>query len=145
MIRANYPRLQKRAADLGLPLGASLPPLGVDTRPAHEAGKFVLAHAPEQVRAFHRAAFQAHFVDGKRLSDPAVLADLVGALGLDGGALKASLASGEFSAQVDADLREARALGIGGVPQLFINGQALPTGMLTAGALLDAAQAALAG
>lgn len=58
----------------------------------------------------------ALFAEGRHLGSDDVLADLAAAVGLDRGGVLATLASGDFLAAVDADIAEARSLGISGVP-----------------------------
>ncbi len=140
MIRANFPRLRALAASLGMPIAEQPARLGVDTRPAHEAAKLVAARAPSEVRAYHQAAFRAHFVELRDLADRAVLRELVAARGVDAAALDEALDAGLYRDDVLFDQAEARANDFHAVPQLVIEGYALPAGMLPADALLDAAR-----
>lgn len=60
--------------------------------------------------------FTALFAEGRHLGSDDVLGDLAAEVGLDRGDVLATLASGDFLAAVDADIAEARSLGITGVP-----------------------------
>src|SRR5205814_10711051 len=122
MIRARFPQLRERARALGMEIAAEPPRLGVDTRAAHEAAKFVAARAPEQVRPYHQAAFRAHFVDGRDLADRAVPGELGARLGLPADALAEALADGRHRDAVLADEEEARGHGFHAVPQLVMEG-----------------------
>jgi predicted DsbA family dithiol-disulfide isomerase len=59
---------------------------------------------------------RAHFTEGADLSDHETLARLAGEVGLDPDRARAMLALTEYDAEVRADLKEARRLGISGVP-----------------------------
>ncbi|AJH16046.1 DsbA family oxidoreductase [Myroides profundi] len=60
--------------------------------------------------------FKAHFTDGKNVGDIAVLVALAEQIGLNAEEVKAFLATDEQLDEVTADITEARALGISGVP-----------------------------
>lgn len=78
---------------------------------AHEQGKFW---------PYHDVLF-AH----QRELDPASLERHAQKLGLDMKRFKAALGSKKLAAQVDADIAEAKALGVSGTPTFFINGRIL--------------------
>lgn len=59
---------------------------------------------------------RAHFTEGADLSDHETLARLAGQAGVDPDRARAVLAGAEYAAEVRADLKEARRLGISGVP-----------------------------
>jgi len=60
--------------------------------------------------------FKAYFTDGKNVDDAPTLMALAGELGLDANALAAAMGNGDFTNEVIADIQEAQALGIQGVP-----------------------------
>lgn len=60
--------------------------------------------------------FTALFAEGRHLGSDHVLADLAAPVGLDRRDVLSALASGDLLAAVDADIAEARSLGITGVP-----------------------------
>jgi predicted DsbA family dithiol-disulfide isomerase len=64
---------------------------------------------------------RAHFADGVDLGSPAELARLAGSIGLDGQAALAYLATPAGTDSVNADLAEARELGITSVPTFVID------------------------
>jgi predicted DsbA family dithiol-disulfide isomerase len=64
---------------------------------------------------------QAHFADGADLASPAELARLAGTIGLDARAAFAYLASPAGTDAVNADLAEARELGITSVPTFVVD------------------------
>lgn len=63
----------------------------------------------------------AYFTEGKRIGDAEVLVAEAEAVGLDGAAARAVLASDEYSDEVNADFSLARAFGITGVPFFVID------------------------
>ena len=60
--------------------------------------------------------FRAYFSEGRHLGDVSELADLAADVGLDGEEVSAALAAGTYADDVDADIAQARAFGITGVP-----------------------------
>lgn len=60
--------------------------------------------------------FKSYFTDGKNIDDAATLLDFANSLGLDTEALTAAMGKGEFTDDVIADIQEAQALGVRGVP-----------------------------
>lgn len=89
--------------------------------------------------------FQAYFNQGRNIGDPAVMADIAEAAGLDRQKVLAMLESGEGREAVEAELAEARARGISGVPTYMIGGVPVMSGAappeLLARAIAEAAQA----
>jgi predicted DsbA family dithiol-disulfide isomerase len=65
--------------------------------------------------------FQAVFTDGQTVSDHATLRAIGEAAGLDGDEIDAALSSDRFQAEVAADIDQARAYGISGVPFFVID------------------------
>jgi predicted DsbA family dithiol-disulfide isomerase len=112
-------RLQKVAAELGLPWG--MRSRTYNSRRAQELGKW--AEASGQGEAFHRAVFQAFFADGRNIADISVLTEIVGTIGLDGGMAQQVLAEGTFQAAVDRDWEYSRACGIPAVPTFMVEGR----------------------
>ena len=64
----------------------------------------------------HERLLRAQLVEGQLLEDPATLARLAGEIGVDEAEAAQALASGAYEADVEADVAEARALGIDAVP-----------------------------
>lgn len=67
--------------------------------------------------------FKAQFTDGANLADRDVLASLASDLGLDASRVKDFLASDAGKDAVSAEIAEARALGISGVPTFVFEGK----------------------
>ncbi len=115
---------------------------GVDSRPALEGSKFARRHALEA--EYVRACFTAHWQDGLRLDDPAVLGEIAANVGLDAVRFLAAVQSGAHQAEVQADLDEARALGISGVPAMIFGERLLVSGAQPVDVLRRAADQCIA-
>ncbi|MGW0039748.1 DsbA family oxidoreductase [Gordonia sp. NPDC003376] len=91
------------------------------TLKAHE----LLHHAKAQGRQIEMAErlFRAYFTEGRHVGRVDDLAELAGEIGLDADAARASLESGEYADAVEADLAQARAYGISGVPFFVLDGR----------------------
>lgn len=66
--------------------------------------------------AMEERLFKAYFSEGKNIADHATLPGLAADAGLDRSEAEAVLASDAFTDEVNADVREARQLGVTGVP-----------------------------
>ena len=84
----------------------------------------VLVHLG-RVRAVQDAVierlFRAHFTEQRSIFDVDALVGLGADAGLDAGEARAALAGNEYADAVNADLRDARGLGISGVPYYVID------------------------
>lgn len=89
--------------------------LSVDSRPAHRLIKLAVSRGSDPDQVWDRF-YTAHLARREDLADPGTLR-LVGAeLGLTEGDVDALLGSDDFTAQVEADHREAVAQGVGSIP-----------------------------
>jgi predicted DsbA family dithiol-disulfide isomerase len=70
---------------------------------------------------FHRAMLKAYFEDLADIGDVDVIAGVAVSVGLDGDALRAALASGEFRQHVDDGIRWCREVGLSGVPTFIFD------------------------
>jgi len=93
--------------------------------PAHEAALWADTHGDGET--FRRSVYRAYFADGLNIGNADVLAQLANSAGLDGDALKASLAAHEYTNQVQEQFEYARSLGITGVPS-YVAGNYLMVG-----------------
>lgn len=91
------------------------------TLKAHEALHFARAHG-RQLELAERL-FRAYFEQGRHVGRPAEIADLAAEVGLDRDAVLAALESGDHADAVAADIDQARAYGISGVPFYVFNGK----------------------
>jgi predicted DsbA family dithiol-disulfide isomerase len=82
--------------------------------------------------------FEAYFVQGRAIGDAEVLVAIASEAGLDPGVARAMLASAEGLAAVSAEDREARSVGINGVPFFIFNGSTAVSGAHDPKTLLEA-------
>ncbi len=112
-------RLQKIAAELGLPWGMRT--RTYNSRRAHELGKW--AEALGKGDEFHLRVFQAYFADGRNIADMSVLKEVAEAIGLDGRMAEKALAEGTFKEAVDSDWEYSRTCNITAVPTFMVDGR----------------------
>jgi predicted DsbA family dithiol-disulfide isomerase len=86
--------------------------------------------------------FEAYFVQGRAIGEPDELARIASEAGLELAAAQAMLASTEGLAAVSAEDREARNVGINGVPFFIFNGSTALSGAHDPETLLEAIAAA---
>ncbi|WP_193570870.1 DsbA family oxidoreductase [Diaminobutyricibacter tongyongensis] len=110
--------------------------VATNMRTAHELSHFALG----QRRQHHmiQRLFKAHFVDGLNVGDHDVLVGLAEEIGLDSAAARKALQSGEFADAVEADIRQARQLGITGVPFFVLDNKYAMSGVQPVEGFLDA-------
>lgn len=109
-----------RAAEAGLEyhLDAAL---ATNTLDAHRL--LHLAAERGVQRALAVRLFEAYFTEGRHLGDHEVLADLAAEVGIDRDDALEALRTGAFADAVEADVRQARELGISGVPFFVLDGR----------------------
>jgi predicted DsbA family dithiol-disulfide isomerase len=124
-----YAMLEREAREAGLPLHwpRHLP----NTRRALGVVEWARRHQPRAFPRLHKDLFDAHFVLGEDLGDPAVIDRHASESGIDLAALYAALADGSTAAAV----REAETIGrkhdVQGTPTWLV-GQRLIPGLLPA-------------
>ncbi|HYD99369.1 MAG TPA: 2-hydroxychromene-2-carboxylate isomerase [Alphaproteobacteria bacterium] len=118
-IRRDWERLARRA---GIPwrLPERAPISGVA---ASRAFYSLDDQDPEAARRFARAAFEACYVEGRDLGDPAEVAAVWRAQGLDPAALEAALADPAVKDRLRRRTAEAEARGIFGSPLFIVDGE----------------------
>ena len=114
--------------------------LVVDARPAHELHHFAAVRGLQHEML--RRLFHAYFTEGQDISDHEALVGLAVEVGLDAEEASEAIGSREFSAQVDADLHEARRLGVTGVPFYVLDNRYAVSGAQEAGGFVDALETA---
>ena len=113
-IRVNHERLARAGAELGLEYRFDKV-LVADSFDAHRLSR--MADAEGKAGVLEGILFRAYFGEGVDIADPAALAGLAAEAGLDSAKAAAVLADkGAFADRVQADLEEAQAFGISGVP-----------------------------
>jgi predicted DsbA family dithiol-disulfide isomerase len=88
---------------------------------AHELMHFAKAQGRQLETA--EALFKAYFVDGTHIGHVDDLVALAESVGLDGGAAREALTDHRYAGDVQADLAQAVAYGIRGVPFFVIDGR----------------------
>lgn len=92
-----------------------------NTTKAHELLHFAKAHGKQA--ELKERLLRAYFEEGKHVGKLDQLADLAAEVGLDRVAALEALESGEYLPAVEADMAQAQAYGISGVPFYVINGE----------------------
>ncbi len=90
----------------------------------------------------HERSLSAQLVEGKVLDDPDTLVRLAAEVGVPEAETRRVLASDAYAAEVTADLQEAAALGIGGVPFFVIDRRYGISGAQPASRFLEALRTA---
>lgn len=121
---------QRVAAMSGLPFGDAyrqnvlVPGSLLDSGPATKALTLVRREKPELERAFLRRVQKGRWVEGRDMTDPAVLGVLAAEFGFDSAAFAALVAgdealAGEAAARIETGRRLMSGLGLSGVPALL--------------------------
>jgi predicted DsbA family dithiol-disulfide isomerase len=105
------------AGNLGIAI--KLPPVQPRSRRAHEAAQWARRHG--KFREYNDALFRAFFQRGEDIGDIEVLVRSASDMGLDDNDLRAALDNGLYLENVLADEREAKKLGLSGVPAFVAN------------------------
>jgi predicted DsbA family dithiol-disulfide isomerase len=126
---AMYTMLEREARKAGLPLHwpARLP----NTRTALAAAEWARRYQPGGFAQLHKDLFEAHFVFGEDLGDPAVIDRHASESGIDVAALHAALADGSAASAITEAEMIGRTYGVQGTPDWLV-GQRLIAGLLPA-------------
>ena len=124
-VRQMFAHVTQVAADAGLHYDFDIA-RHANTRKAHE----LLHYAKSVGRQADMAErlFAAHFTEGKHIGGIDELADLAAEIGLDRDDVEKALRAGTYADAVDADLEQASAYGISGVPFFVIDGRYVVSG-----------------
>lgn len=99
-----------------------------NTFDAHRLLHWAGTVGPEAQRALKEALFRAHFTEGRRLTDPEVLADAAAAAGLEREKAVEVLADDLYAAEVRAEEALWLSRGVTGVPAVVVEGKWLISG-----------------
>ena len=105
------------AKNLGVEI--KLPPVQPRSRRAHEAAHWARRHG--KFREYNDALFRAFFQRGEDIGNTDVLVRLGSDMGLEGDNLRKALDNASHLENVLADEREAKKLGLRGVPAFIAN------------------------
>lgn len=115
-------------------------PFGISSRAALVGGKYAEAQDAAVGAAYHAAVLHAYWQAGQNIGDTAVLADLAVQVGLEREPFLAALDNPHWSAAVQADVEQAFAYGLNGVPALILAGKYLISGARPYAALVQAVE-----
>ncbi|GLY15331.1 DSBA oxidoreductase [Kineosporia sp. NBRC 101677] len=124
-IEASHEHLSARGAEAGLDFRFD-DALVANTRDAHRLIHF--AKTADREHEMVLRLFRAEFTEGLDVSDHGVLADLAAEVGLERAAAAKTLAGNDFEAEFEADIAQARQLGISGVPFFVFDGKRAVSG-----------------
>jgi predicted DsbA family dithiol-disulfide isomerase len=114
-----FSRVEAAARDVGIELDLSKQPFNYPTLPAHT---LIRQAGPKGTqRALARALFRTHFMEGRNVSDPQVLAEVAGRHGFSADEVGTLLQSPEERETTLAEIQSAQAMGIRGVPFFIFN------------------------
>jgi predicted DsbA family dithiol-disulfide isomerase len=116
--KAMHEAMKARMDAEGLPYGERT--MTYNSRLAQELGKW--ADTQPGGEALHDALFRAYFVEARDISQPAVLLEIAGSVGLSVEGAREVLDKRTFKAAVDADWALSRQYGVTGVPT-FVAGR----------------------
>jgi predicted DsbA family dithiol-disulfide isomerase len=94
------------------------PPFLTNSLLALEATEYAKERGKEE--EFSRAVYRAYFQEGKNVGDLEVILPLAQEAGLDPQEVQTHLREGTYSARIESSHREARSLGISGVPTFVV-------------------------
>lgn len=92
--------------------------------------------------AMEERLFRAYFTEGKNIADHATLVQLAADAGLEKGPVEKTLASRDFTEEVEQDIYEARQINVRGVPYFVFNDRYAASGAQPAETFAGALQAA---
>jgi len=116
--KAMHAQMKARMDAEGLPYGERT--MTYNSRLAQELGKW--ADTQPGGEAIHDALFRAYFVEARDISQPSVLLEIAGAVGLPVEAAREVIERRTFKDAVDQDWKLSRHYGITGVPT-FVAGK----------------------
>lgn len=124
-IAAGWPQVQQIAQErFGVEMKSHR--WGVKSRFALEGAKY--AEEKGAGPAYHDAMFKAHFVEDRDFGDLETLGDLAAEVGLDRAKFLDAIKNKTYAPQVEADIRQAQAYGLQGVPATIIEQKYLVSG-----------------
>ena len=116
--KAMHAQMKARMDAEGLPYGERT--MTYNSRLAQELGKW--ADTQPGGEAYHDAMFRAYFVEARDISNPEILLEIAGRVGLSVAGARAVLEKRTFKTAVDRDWELSRRYGVTGVPT-FVAGR----------------------
>jgi predicted DsbA family dithiol-disulfide isomerase len=120
-IRARFGDMSKHIKRMAHEVGLEMvtPDVIPNSRRALEASEYAREQGKHE--EFHRVVFRKFYGEGQDLSRWEILLAAAEEVGLDGEAMRRETESSKYRAVVDAQIAEARALGITGVPTFIFD------------------------
>lgn len=138
-----YTRVRAAGKDVGIPFDFDRIERQPNTLEAHRLIAWAQNRGDQKATdALVEQLFRAYFIDGRLLTDTEQLVNIAHDAGFPEGGVRAMLRSGAGRSEVEAEDREARAVGISGVPFFIFNGKTAVSGAHEPAALLEAITAA---
>jgi len=103
------------------------------------------AHTQGKQNDMEERLFEAFFAEGQNVNELSTLVQLASEVGLETAGLHQALENNKYAAQVQADVAEANALGIHGVPYFVFNRKLAVNGAQESAVFLDTLRKAFAG
>ena len=142
---AVYARVRAAGADVGIPFEFDRIDRQPNTLDAHRLIAWAQQRADGATTdALVEHLFRAYFIEGRRLTDADQLIEIARQSGFPESEVREMLASTAGRSDVEAEDREAHAVGIGGVPFFIFNGKTAVSGAHDPATLLEAIAAARA-
>ena len=120
-LQSVHDNLTRLGAELGVPFAFDKIRRSPNTLDAHRLIHWA-ASAGVQADVVDRL-FKAYFVEGRDIGDRAVLVEVAGECGLDANLVKKLLADGADVELVRAEIEQAQAMGVSGVPFFIFGGR----------------------
>src|SRR5439155_23708496 len=137
-----YARVESVGVEVGIPFGIDRIVGQPNTLDAHTVIAWAQRRDARLADALVEGLSRAYFIEGRLLNDPAELARVAGEAGFSAQEAQSSLRSVSLRSEVEAEDREARGVGINGVPFFIFNGRTAVAGAHDPGTLLEAITAA---
>jgi len=131
-----YGRITSIGKEVGIPFDFTRVTRQPNTLAAHSL--IALAIDAGKQDAVVEALFRAFFLEGKDLTSAGTLAEIAAGAGLDADDVKAFLASENARAHIRAEDKEARKIGVEGVPFFVFNKRIAVSGAQEPAVLLEA-------
>lgn len=124
LLRTEYARrdCERSAAFLGISYKTPTP-YPVHTEHAARAFQWLSDRNPDEARAFAHGVFRAYFVEGRNISEPAVLLEIAATLGLDREEVSNAFSDLATKARLKAEIDLAEARGVFGSPFFIVEGE----------------------
>lgn len=133
-----YAGIRAAGAEEGIPFAFDKIPVSPNTLDAHRLIRWAGSLGPTAQHQLVDVLFKAYFEDGKNIGDDAVLIEAAEQVGLEAPVVERLLSGDADRDTVNAEIDQARQMGVTGVPCFIIDMQYAVVGAQSAEALADA-------